>query len=311
MAPGLSYRYRNAQDFAALERKLLGFAALGCEEAVLLMDDIPVELPKADAGTFHSLGEAHALLLRRLQERLCRRGGLRRLWFCPTVYSDFFARDGVEGDAYLRDLAAGMPQGMPWMWTGPTIVSKSLAPREFAPAARLMGRRPVLWDNLYANDYCPSRIFLGPFRERPATLLRAASGLMLNPTGLFHTDACLLDLLGGFLRGENAAATWKAALQSRGVPREFFAVAPLLSSPFDAANPRAWSAGKVESLRRALKPLIWDWKSPLQREWYPHLFMLDAELRLLGGEIPDAPWVRKKYPTVLSHLLLENPALRG
>jgi hypothetical protein len=156
MAPGLSYRYRNAQDFAALERKLLGFAALGCEEAVLLMDDIPVELPKADTGTFHSLGEAHALLLRRLQERLCRRGGLRRLWFCPTVYSDFFARDGVEGDAYLRDLAAGMPQGMPWMWTGPAIVSKSLAPREFAPAARLMGRRPVLWSGPRISILWPS-----------------------------------------------------------------------------------------------------------------------------------------------------------
>src|SRR4051812_41838724 len=35
LAPGLSYRYREAEDFEALARKLRSLTALGCEEAAL------------------------------------------------------------------------------------------------------------------------------------------------------------------------------------------------------------------------------------------------------------------------------------
>jgi hyaluronoglucosaminidase len=316
IAPGLSYRYTAArggtQDFRALVRKLTSLTDLGCTEAALLMDDIPVELPPADRKAFRSLGEAHGLMLQRLWPLLQKRG-MRRLWFCPTVYSDFFAPEGLGDSAYLRDLApflAGLGQSVTLLWTGRAIVSRDYAARDIAALRKATGPgvgSPVLWDNLYANDYCPGKIFLGPFSGRSAALRKTTGGMLLNPTGLYHTDLFLLDVLGGFLRGLSPAAGWSKAVRQADIPKEFLAVAPLLSSPFTRLDLKTLTSAKVRRYRAALKPLIWDWKSPLQREWYPYLYALDGDLRLLetGKGAPDEAWVRKKYSPILAPLLLK------
>lgn len=303
LAPGLSYSYQSRRDFESLAAKVRSFARLGCRELALLMDDISPELPKADAEVFISLGQAHALLLKNLRLRFPK----LHLWFCPTVYCDAFAPKGVLKDVYLRDLARGIPRNIPVMWTGPAIISERLAPADLSAINKVLGRKTVLWDNLYANDYCPGKIFLGPFSGRPAALRSAASGLLLNPTGLYRTDLFLLDLLGGFLKGGTTAASWKRAVQEHQVPRGFLKIAGLLASPFGSEVPSAKSIGMM---RRALKPLIWDWKSPLQREWYPYLYALDADLRLLSEEDkPDARWISKKYSPVISKILLASAPL--
>jgi hypothetical protein len=321
LAPGLSFRYQSKEDFEALVRKLQNFAALGCEEVALLMDDISAELPEADAEAFHSLGEAHGFLLQQLWKRLSAKGTrgikgkIRRLWFCPTVYCDAFSPEGAQGnlsrDPYLRDLAKALPDEVEVMWTGPAIISRRLAASDLRGINRVLGRSTVLWDNLYANDYCPGKIFLGPFRDRSSSLKSVSAGLLLNPTGLYQTDLFLLDVLGGFLKGESAQSSWKKALVRHQVPSGFLKIAPFLSSPFGFKVP---SSKSVAVLRKALKPLIWDWKSPLQREWYPYLYALDADLRLLtlatlktkGKDKPDAAWVRKKYSPFVAGLLLEH-----
>lgn len=311
IAPGLSYRYRDVKDFETLSRKLLSLTELGCDEAALLMDDISVELPEADRDAYESLGEAHGLMLQLLWPRL-RARGIRRLWFCPTVYSDFFAPEGVANSVYLRDLAPFLEPGIELMWTGKAIVSPAYAPADMRALGRRMGTPLVLWDNLYANDYCPGKIFLGPFAGRPKALLQACAGMMLNPTGLHHTDLFHLDLLGGFLRGEPARAAWKRALKAWDIPLEFETVASLFEpalAAFDRTLPaaKAPKPAEVRELRAALKPLIWDWKSPLKREWYPYLYAMDADLRLLetGKDAPDAAWVRKKYSVPVAARLLK------
>lgn len=311
IAPGQTFRYHKNEDFATLARKLISLTDLGCREAALLMDDIPVELPDADRNAFRSLGEAHGLILQKLWPIL-RKRGLRRLWFCPTVYSDFFAPEGLAHSAYLEDLALFLEPGIELMWTGRAIVSPDYRASDLAPLRRVTGVRPVIWDNLYANDYCPGKIFLGPFADRPASLRAITAGMLLNPTGLYHTDLFLLEVLGGFLRGQSAAAGWRKAVRDAGIPREFLTVAPLLSSPFMRLDTKSVSLARVQSevkaYRAALKPLIWDWKSPLQREWYPYLYALDGDLRLLetGSAAPDEAWVRKKYSPVVAELLMKR-----
>ncbi len=311
IAPGQSYRYHKSEDFVTLVRKLTSLTDLGCREAALLMDDIPVELPDADRNAFRSLGEAHGLMLQKLWP-LLRARGLKRLWFCPTVYSDFFAPEGLAHSAYLEDLAEFLEPGIELMWTGRAIVSPDYRASDLASLRRITGVRPVIWDNLYANDYCPGKIFLGPFADRPASLRGLTGGMLINPTGLYHTDLFLLDVLGGFLRGQSAAAGWKKAVRDAAIPREFFVIAPLLSSPFLRLDAKSMSLAQVQAevkaYRAALKPLIWDWKSPLQREWYPYLYALDGDLRLLeaGVAAPDEAWVRKKYTPVVAELLLKK-----
>lgn len=309
MAPGQSFRYhhisRGGEDYRALRAKLFALTDLGCREAALLMDDIPVALPREDRYAFRSLGGAHGLLLSRLWPEL-RARGLRRLWFCPTVYSDHFAPEGLRDCAYLQDLAPHLAPGIELMWTGRAIVSPDYRASDLAPLEAVTGVRPVIWDNLYANDYCPGRLFAGPFAGRPSALRDRTRGMMLNPTGLYHTDLFLLDLLGGYLRGEPAMAVWRKALAAAGVPRGFLAVAPLLASPFARIPAKAFTPARVAAWRGALKPLVWDWKSPLQREWYPYLYALDADLRLweTGEAASDEAWVRKKYSAVLAPKLL-------
>jgi hypothetical protein len=200
IAPGLSYRYHKREDFRALARKLVSLTDLGCREAALLMDDIPVSLPPGDRNAFRSLGQAHGLILQRLWPLLKKRG-LRRLWFCPTVYSDFFAPEGIARSAYLEDLALFLEPGIELFWTGRAIVSPDYRAADLTPLRKITGTHPVIWDNLYANDYCPGKIFLGPFAGRAPWLRKGTAGMLLNPTGLYHTDLFLLDVFGGFLRG--------------------------------------------------------------------------------------------------------------
>lgn len=311
LAPGQSYRYHKGEDFQALARKLFALTDLGCREAALLMDDIPVTLPDADRNAFRSLGEAHGLILQKLWP-LLRKRGLRRLWFCPTVYSDHFAPEGLARSGYLEDLALFMEPGIELMWTGRAIVSPDYRAPDMAAVRKATGVLPVIWDNLYANDYCPGRIFLGPFTGRPvkgkADLRRFTAGMMLNPTGLYHTDVFLVKVLGGYLRGLSPTEGWRKAVREAGIPREFLTVAPLLASPFARPGLKEFTPARVKTLRAALKPLIWDWKSPLQREWYPYLYALDGDLRLLekGEAAPDEAWIRKKYSAIVAPLLLSH-----
>lgn len=307
MAPGLSFDYLSAADYRRLLSKLEAFRALGCRTLALLMDDIPAVLPPSCAGSFRTLGEAHGLLLARLLADLGR-GGDIKLWFCPTVYTDQFASAPVARDPYLTDLAAAMPREVTLMWTGPRIIAAGLGRRDIGTLSRMFGGRVLLWDNLYANDYCPNKIFLGPYRGRSRETWTLTEGVLLNPTGLPATDRFLLGLLADNRRGRPAAASWSAALDALAVPREFRAVARFLDSPFFEAGAADLAPRRAEACRKALKRLIWDWKGTLHQEWYPYLFMLDADLKASarGAGAPDGEWVRKRYSPLLARLLLRR-----
>jgi hypothetical protein len=305
MAPGLSFDYLSDRDYRALLAKLRDFQGLGCRTLALLMDDIPAVLPGNCRGAFRTLGQAHADLLRRLFADLRASDPRARLWFCPTVYTDQFATGPAERDPYLVDLAAGMPKEITVMWTGARIIAKRLD-KGLAPFARLFGGNVVLWDNLYADDYCPNKIFLGPYAGRTAAVWSLTRGALLNPTGLPATDAFLLDLLDAFRRGKAANPAWRAALAGHAVPREFLAVAPFLSSPFFVPGPRDLSPRRVAAMRKALKYLIWDWKGALHQEWYPYLFMLDADLKASEPGERDEEWVRKRYSPLIARLLAKR-----
>ncbi len=306
MAPGLSYDYLAADDYRVLLSKLRDFQRLGCRTLALLMDDIPVTLPGNCRKSFTSLGEAHGLLLRRLFKDLRALRKDARLWFCPTVYTDQFASGPIAKDAYLKDLAATMPREITLMWTGPCIIAERLDGPALTGVSAMFRGNVVLWDNLYANDYCPTKIFLGPMTGRDHKLWSLTRGLLLNPSGLPATDAMLLDLLAAFRRGEPPQKSWRAAMASHNVPKEFLAVAPFLSSPFFRPGAADLSPRCVAAMRVALKKLIWDWKGSLHQEWYPYLFMLDADLKASESGKKDAEWVRKRYSPLVARLLLKG-----
>jgi hyaluronoglucosaminidase len=314
MAPGLSFDYLDKKDYQILLHKLEAFRDAGSDLLALLMDDIVADLPKNCQGKFRSLGEAHGKLLTSLLTDLNRNGKRCRLWFCPTVYTDQFARN-AQGktdfpikDPYLLDLAATMPSAITVLWTGPGIISEKLTATSIRPVANLFKGNLIIWDNLYANDYCPNKLFVGPYRNRPKGIWDWTRGVLLNPTGLPVTDMFLLTLLAASRAGVNPAKAWGEALDAFAVPAGFRKVARFLDSPFFKTQPRDSQPAEIEALRKVLHPLIWDWVSPLHREWATYLFMLDADLKvgLKGKQGPDAAWVRKRYTPIMAKLLLER-----
>jgi hypothetical protein len=308
MAPGLSFDYLSADDYRMLLSKFRDFQRLGCRTLALLMDDIPAALPKNCAKSFRSLGEAHGLLIRRLLADLKATRPDARLWFCPTVYTDQFAGGPIEKDPYLLDLAAGTPPEVTVMWTGPRIIAERLDADSLGALSRIFKGNVLLWDNLYANDYCPNKIFLGPYHGRTRDIWRLTRGVMLNPTGLPATDLFLLDLLDAFRQGKPAGKAWRESAARYDLPKAFHAVAPFLASPFFRPDAKAMSPAKAAAMRKALKTLIWDWKGALHQEWYPYLFMLDADLKASekGRDKADEAWVRKRYPPLIAELLLKK-----
>jgi hyaluronoglucosaminidase len=308
MAPGLSFDYLSEKDYRALLAKFRDFQKLGCRTLSLLMDDIPPVLPNNCAKAFRTLGEAHGRLLIRLWADLKAADPECRLWFCPTVYTDQFASGPVQRDPYLVDLAAIIPAGVTVMWTGPRIIAERLDRKSLAALAAMFRGDVLLWDNLYANDYCPNKLFTGPYLGRTRDVWTLTRGVLLNPTGLPITDRLLLDLVAAFRRGHEAKSAWKEAVVRYALPKEFLVVAPFLASPFFKPGPADAAPKRVQALHKALKTLIWDWKGPLHQEWYPYLFMLDADLKAsaTGQDRPDEGWVRKRYPPLVAELILKS-----
>jgi hyaluronoglucosaminidase len=109
-----------------------------------------------------------------------------RLLFCPTYYSLDPILDRVFGqrpENYLETLGRHLPVDIDILWTGSKVRSDRITAEELADVARLIGRKPFIWDNLYANDGPRQCKFLNlkPFDGRSASTLLAARGWALNP----------------------------------------------------------------------------------------------------------------------------------
>jgi protein O-GlcNAcase/histone acetyltransferase len=190
------------------------------------------------------------------------------------------------------------------LWTGDSVISKTISAGSLGPVSKLFHGNVCIWDNIYANDYCPWRLFIGPYKNR-GDLRKATRGILLNPTGLAHTDMFLLSLLSGYARGVGPEAVWKSVIADFPVAKELRTVAPFFSLPHMALPKTALSPKNIARVKAALKKLIWEWKSPLQREWYPFLYSLGSDITLMesaAGEKRSA-WIRKKYPPVLADIL--------
>lgn len=304
LAPGLSFDYRSRADYNRLLGKLSMFLDMGVSTVGLLMDDISEALPTNCIGHYVSLGEAHGELLRRIDRDISRRSPGARLWFCPTVYTDEFARTPVHQCDYLRHLSDTIPQSTAVFWTGTHVVSPTLSAASVRPITKLFGANCILWDNYFANDYCPSRLFAGPYRGRSRALHTMTRGILLNPTGLPRTDAFVLSLLAGFMRDETPAGAWHNAAALHGVPGQFASVKNLFS-PFWRPSESFFTRPNLNRAARALHFLSFDWKSPLQIEWFPFVHQTEFDLSLATGDAGarSRAWVEKRYPPLQAYAL--------
>ena len=164
LAPGLDLNWNDPADREALIRKVSSLQQIGVSDFALLFDDIPSQQDRA-AQASEQVEAAH-LVLRHLRQG----GPDATLLFCPTAYCGVLAEPSVRGSPYLRTLGECLDPDIGVFWTGPQIVSPEIDVASVREVAQVLGRRPLLWDNLHASDYTSHRLHLGPYGGRPLAL---------------------------------------------------------------------------------------------------------------------------------------------
>ena len=179
ISPFVDFDFQGEEDFVVLARKLEKFAEKGIKGFALLADDIEFETNVVVDG---ELGKRHADVANRLLQVLRSVNPEASLWFVPTVYSDERTSKWEGGKDYLMSLRALDPS-IEVMWTGKGTTSETMSGSDMDNFVSLVGKKPVIWDNYYANDGGDmffGRILLKVFDGRDKSLLGAVNGVALN-----------------------------------------------------------------------------------------------------------------------------------
>lgn len=103
-----------------------------------------------------------------------------QVYMCPSIYCSEIM-ETLNGEEYLHFLKDNLPEKWNLFWTGEAVISRKLDSTSLIRAEELLGRQPVLWDNLLADDYTLRRIFLGGLVGR----IPCGHSYLLNPSSCF------------------------------------------------------------------------------------------------------------------------------
>ena len=162
--------------------------------ATTAIDGRPWRRPSATSPTPSSPGSAHA---RRTHDSSSVRRRTAAAWRRP----DWAER--TTSPSIGRDLLPDIDI----FWTGPEIISRDITVPHVRELRGVIRRKPLIWDNLHANDYDGRRFFCGPYAGRPQELRSEVRGLLSNPNCELPLNFVPLRTLAGFVR---CAEEWNA-----------------------------------------------------------------------------------------------------
>ncbi len=273
IAPGLDFNFKELtkdkhisqeSDFDVLFRKARQLLEDGATSIALLLDDIPSNF-KIKFGNQLSEGTFHAVLANRLLQKL-----RQKIFFVPRIYADELIQDEPF---YLKDLSNVLDPKIIVFYCGKNVVSEKLT--NYKTINSILKNRIVFWDNFYANDYCPRRLFIGPYIGR-----QKINDVMINPTGLINTDLLILDIFAKCINRKTYTKEWENILEIHGVPKAFLKIKKYFLKPNFGLYPENIIVNfKVEDFK-ILDLLLWKWKGKLSIEWYPFFFGLKQDLQI-------------------------------
>lgn len=174
LSPYEIYRSFDAESKTALEEKIQHFISCGVDHLAILFDDMRGDLPR--------LAERQVEILHWIQER----SKFSRLSMCPTYYSSDPVLDRIFGarpPEYLEELGTRLDSAIDLYWTGEQICSAAYSSEHLNDVAKVLRRKPLLWDNYPVNDgqrMCKF-LHLRGFTGRPAALEGLLSAHAVNP----------------------------------------------------------------------------------------------------------------------------------
>ena len=226
IAPGLDFDFtnfflksdfQNHSDFNFLVKKVKQFLYDGADCIALLLDDIPDSFCRNNKN-FLSEGESHGILVNKLSSMLN-----IKIYFVPRIYANELIYNTPQ---YILDLSKSISNQATIFYCGQNVVSKSIKLNHIKHLRKLMSNKIIFWDNFYANDYCPRRIFLGPWKGR-----NNINNIFFNPTGMINTDLFLIDVIGHSIKLKDHKKGYKNALIANNIPKQFNQLLKFFNAP--------------------------------------------------------------------------------
>ncbi len=210
LSPGLSYRFTNSKDYDALVKKLKDMQDIGTKCFALFFDDIPIQLSDpSDKKKYAHSGEAQVAVTNKIYAELKAKNKDAQMLFTPTEYI------GTTSSPYLLSLQK-LHKDIPVFWTGMQVVSAEITAAQAKAFGKLIGRKPVIWDNYPVNDYNRSRLFIGPVQKRTADLYKEVSGILSNPMNELEASKFALLTYSDYFKDPenyNPEKSWHNALK--------------------------------------------------------------------------------------------------
>ena len=195
VSPGLSVKYSDPVDVAAVVFRFTQLLDLGATHFGMLWDDIAWELQHPeDIETYASTADAHADFTNKVFDQLISINNNIQLTACPMQYS------GRGNEPYLIDLGRKLRARVNLMWTGRQICSEYLDISDAVIFERSALRPALYWDNFPVNDgSMQANLYIGPIRGREKGLERFSLGLLSNPMLQFESSLIPLATIGDYL----------------------------------------------------------------------------------------------------------------
>ena len=273
IAPGLDFNFKElhnisksnkSADFELLIKKAKQLLEDGATSIALMLDDIPDDFKKK-FGIDISEGTYHAILANKLYDKLG-----QNIFLVPRIYADELISDDPS---YLKDLSKTLSLKIKVFYCGKNVVAQTY--KNYKKIKKILSNEIIIWDNFYANDYCPRRFFIGPALGRGNI-----KNIMVNPTGMIKTDLLVLDIFRKSIVGKLSKIEWENILNIHNVPNAFLKIKKYFLKPDFGLNPSTQSLKiKIKDIEK-LDFLLWKWNSELSREWYPYLFGLKQDLQI-------------------------------
>ena len=224
IAPGLDIQYSDESELQTLKEKIDQVLDIGVKHLCLLFDDIPFQLSEADQLKFSSFAQAQAFVANALFEHFQQQG---YFLFCPTDYCARMTKPDVRSSSYLKELGEKLHKEIAVFWTGPEIVSETIPGESICELQVLLKRKPIIWDNLHANDYDIRRVYFGPYTGRASTLKKEVRGILTNPNNEYAANFIPLRTFASYVNDDsyeaqsaylNALEEWLPHFESYGEP---------------------------------------------------------------------------------------------
>ena len=213
-----------------------------------MFDDIPFNY---DTGvTLKDEGYIHARLVNSIFKKIN-----VPVLTVPRIYSDELVN---ENPFYLESFINELDKNISIFYSGRYIVSKEFNTKIKIIKEKLKQSKIIYWDNFYANDYCPKRLIIGPWKNN-----NLIDKSMINGTGLIRTDELILEIVNKTGNKKNKYILWKKILKRYHVPKYFFYIEKYFLSP-NFSNQKKLKDFKYHlSSNKFLDYLLWNWKNEL------------------------------------------------